>query len=67
MGPLRDPGFLGCSEEKDSALASERKQHQQLFLAVPRSSNRAEGEEEDFTALPPSWGYIPAPGSLSIQ
>jgi len=53
--------------ERSSPLLREKGEHQQLFLAVPRSSNRAKGEEEDFTAHTPTQGHVPAPGGLSIQ
>lgn len=44
----------------DSALRDKDRQWQQLFLAVMRSSNRAKGKGEDFTAHQAS-------GNLSIQ
>lgn len=53
--------------ERLSPHLREKGKRWQLFLAVPRNSNKAKGEEEDFTARPSTQGHVPIPGGLSGQ
>lgn len=67
-GPLKKPGLLTrlLRGERFTLHSREEGRRQQLFLAMWRSSNRANGEE-DFTASPLHPGSPGAPRGLSLQ
>lgn len=65
----REPGFSSARLLRGERLGSrlrEKGEHQQLFLAVPKDSNGAEGKE-DIAAHPSSQQHVPAPGGLRRQ